>query len=546
MMVLDDIPHPAEQRGPRQSRRNGVGPGKSLPHSIDAEQGVLGAVILRPEVLEQLAFLEVDDFYDPRNRAVFAAMRNLESRAEPIDPIMLEAELDKIGKLGIVGGMGYLGELALRVPTPENAVHYANIIREHHLGRLLLLRTSEAQQLLYDADSKPDEVGRELIGDVERVIDLPVHSDPGTWDASMLTAARDVARALGSFVTIKDRTPLFSADGVDLLTRQYDDTQWLVQGLITVGGVAMLGAEPKAFKTWLGTEICVAVATGTPVCGKFFARHGAAAYFYAEDLERQVRNRVRALLAGADRRLERGRLHVCPRGKFIDITRDRDLAWLIASARKLGPIDLLVLDPLRDISSASEDKSDEMGPVMRRLRLVGEILRCTVGVVHHAGKATVDTAKRRPGQRLRGSGAIHGSIDSGIYLSDTESDDPTVIKNAVDTEIKGARSAGSFDLEMRLEDDEHGEAIKATWTVTQVSKAERKRQVAEAKEKQRDSKIDQQIVAAVRSGAGNKSQICDLVSGRKQTVMKAVDGLLERAELVFRDGAIAVPNGGFK
>jgi hypothetical protein len=229
----------------------------------------------------------------------------------------------------------------------------------------------------------------------------------------------------------------------------------------------MLGAEPKSGKTWLATELAVAVATGSLACGEFAATLGAVAYFFAEDLAIQVRNRVRALCAarGVDPRTLKN-LFVCPRGKFLDVTKDEDLAWIVASCRLLGKLDLVVLDPLRDISSAAEDKSDEMSPVMRRLRLLGELLGCTVMVAHHAGKPTTDTAKRRPGQRMRGSSAIYGSTDSGIYFGIRGGDGRSRFDLEVDAEVKGARSAGHFELGLAVEDDHEGAAVRATWTVT--------------------------------------------------------------------------------
>ncbi len=127
---------------------------------------------------------------------------------------------------------------------------------------------------------------------------------------------------------------------------------------------------------------------------------------------------------------------------------------------------MLVLDPLRDISSAAEDKSDEMSQVMRRLRLLGELLGCTVAIVHHSGKPSENTSKRGGGQRLRGSGAIHGSTDSGIYFLECAGDGTNVFHNTVESEIKGARSAGTFELELRITDNENGEATSATWSVT--------------------------------------------------------------------------------
>src|SRR5438045_8403547 len=98
-------------------------PGKRvLPHNLDAEGSVLGGVLLRNDVLTQLDTLEVDDFYDPRHKAVFSAMRNLEAATKPIDVVTLEAELDQVSKLDAIGGVAFLGELALRAPTPAHAV----------------------------------------------------------------------------------------------------------------------------------------------------------------------------------------------------------------------------------------------------------------------------------------------------------------------------------------------------------------------------------------------------------------------------------------
>ena len=255
---------------------------------------------------------------------------------------------------------------------------------------------------------------------------------------------------------------------LDLLASRIDGASWLVSGLITRGGIAIIGGEPKSIKTWIQTAISLAIATGAKLFGRYDVEPGTVAIFYAEDGKAQVRNRFRAL---ADTNgIPAGRLFVRPRGAFLDVTRDEDLAWLIASCRALGPIDLLVLDPLRDVSSAAENESDDMSPVMRSLRLVGEILGCTVLVVHHTGKGNGDTAGRRPGQRLRGSSAIHGSIDSGIYLSELSGDGVSRFRCIVDSEIKGARSAGRFSLELAIEDDDHDEAIKASWSIGDVTK----------------------------------------------------------------------------
>jgi hypothetical protein len=291
---------------------------------------------------------------------------------------------------------------------------------------------------------------------------------PDPWTSALATALVDVAGALDA-TKRTERKPLF-VDAAELFTRDYPQTPWLVTGLMTRGGITLLGAEPKSCKTWLACEIAIAVATGTKVCGEFFAERGTVAYFFAEDLDVQVRNRVRALMTARGVSPETiQNFFVCPRGQFLDITKNEDLAWIVASCRQIGRVDLVVLDPLRDISSAAEDKSDEMSPVMRRLRLVAELLGCTVAVSHHAGKPTKETQARRPGQRMRGSSAIYGSTDSGIYFGLRGGDGVATFELDVDVEIKGARSAGHLTATLAVEDDGEGQALRAAWAIDRTS-----------------------------------------------------------------------------
>ena len=114
-----------------------------LPHSLEAEASVLGGILLRNDVLTHLDMLEEEDFYDPRHQAVFAAIRRLESQAKPIDEITLEDEINKAGKLEAIGGLAFLSELALKVPTADNVVHYAQITQDKHAARRLMLAASE-------------------------------------------------------------------------------------------------------------------------------------------------------------------------------------------------------------------------------------------------------------------------------------------------------------------------------------------------------------------------------------------------------------------
>ncbi len=123
-----------------------------LPHNLDAEASILGGILLRNDVLVNLENLEVEDFYDQRHRIVFQGIRNLEATAKPIDVVTLENEVEKSGKLDAIGGVAFLGELALRVPTADNVVAYAEIVADKSQARKLALAASEITERAYEDD----------------------------------------------------------------------------------------------------------------------------------------------------------------------------------------------------------------------------------------------------------------------------------------------------------------------------------------------------------------------------------------------------------
>lgn len=129
-----------------------------LPRRLTAEASILGGILLRPEVLALLASLETDDFYDMRHKIVFEAIRTLEAASKPIDVAMVETEIERAGKLEAIGGVAFLGELALRVPTPENVEAYAAEVINARVLRDVALRLSEIIEEIYLDDSTGDEI----------------------------------------------------------------------------------------------------------------------------------------------------------------------------------------------------------------------------------------------------------------------------------------------------------------------------------------------------------------------------------------------------
>lgn len=254
----------------------------------------------------------------------------------------------------------------------------------------------------------------------------------------------------------------------ELLKRDLKKTPWLVQGLLPEDGVIVLAGEPKAHKTFAALDLAIAAANGTRAFGEFPTGEARpVALFLAEDSPRSVRGRLAALARGAqlEPAAALARVFVQCRAS-LNLQDDRDLCTLIAGARMIsgGPPALIVLDPLRDLHRGEENDSGAMSEVMGNLRALRSIIGCSVLFVHHLAKSSKETSGRRPGQRMRGSGAIHGSVDGGFYFAPKDSQGGQIFTNTAEVELKAVRGAAPFTLTLRLDDDQWGEVQKATWT----------------------------------------------------------------------------------
>lgn len=281
---------------------------------------------------------------------------------------------------------------------------------------------------------------------------------------------REVARALRELKERREKpvealAPAFTPFG-EVRATVASEVKWLVKSLLTEAGVFVVGAEPKSTKTWAALETARAVASGTRAFGEFAAtdpRH--VALFLLEDDVRSVRSRLQALAQGASTPLEAldHRVHLKCRGA-LDLGSASDVAWIVASLRQIPePPALVVIDPFRDAHRADENDSSAMSEIGAQLRAIRDLVGCAVMFIHHTAKAGLDTNARRSGQRLRGSGAVHGLVDGGIYLGSLSGDGGTEWTTKVEVETKAARSAGEFWLTLHVEDDLTGSAKCATW-----------------------------------------------------------------------------------
>jgi len=116
---------------------------------LDAEASILGGCLIAPYVLRDLE-LDVDDLFHFKHKVVFTALRNLEARSAPIDVLTVEAEVERAGKLDAIGGVSFLGELALRVPTVDNVHEYASLVRGEQTKRRVMVAASDIVMLAAD------------------------------------------------------------------------------------------------------------------------------------------------------------------------------------------------------------------------------------------------------------------------------------------------------------------------------------------------------------------------------------------------------------
>ena len=120
------------------------------PHDIEAEQAVLGSMMLdKDAVIASLEVLKEDDFYREDNKAVFSSISSLYSKNEPIDLITVKKELIENGNFERIGGIEFIASLPSKVPTTANIDKYINIVKEQSMRRTLIQTSNELISLRF-------------------------------------------------------------------------------------------------------------------------------------------------------------------------------------------------------------------------------------------------------------------------------------------------------------------------------------------------------------------------------------------------------------
>src|ERR1700690_376923 len=131
----------------------------TIPPSREAEEAVVGAVLINPEAYYDVAqFLQPDDFYIHRHKWIWEAFTSLHEQRIPIDLLTINEELDRKGQLSEIGGPAYLTALINQVPTSLNAESYGHIVESHSIRRKMINAANSIASLAYNEDSTVDNV----------------------------------------------------------------------------------------------------------------------------------------------------------------------------------------------------------------------------------------------------------------------------------------------------------------------------------------------------------------------------------------------------
>lgn len=391
------------------------------PHSVEAEQSVLGGLLLDNLAWDRAAdLLTESDFYRHEHRHIFAAVAALVANSKPADVITVFEQLQSVGRAEDCGGLAYLNALAQSVPSAANIRRYAEIVRERAILRKLIAASDEiathafnpqgraVSQILDEAEGKIFQIGEEgsrqkqgFQGIDKLVVDLldrvnELHDN----------GAEDVTGV---------RTGFYDLDG---------QTAGLQKGDLIV-----LAARPSMGKTAFALNIAenVAVKEELPVL-VFSMEMGASqlALRLVGSLGRIDQTHLRTgrltddewgRLAEAVDRLKQAQL-------FIDETPGLTAAELRARARRMarqyGQLGLIVIDYLQLMSgsaSGDENRATELGEISRGLKALAKELQCPVMALSQLNRSVETRNDKRPMMSdLRESGAIEQDADIIMFI----------------------------------------------------------------------------------------------------------------------------------
>lgn len=392
------------------------------PHSIEAEQSVIGAILLEGDkALDRIEGVIAEaDFYRQEHRLIFAALRKLSNGGSTIDVITAAEALDAAGIIERVGGLPYLGELAQNTPSAANIKRYAEIVRERALQRQLLVLAS-------DISSKSMAPGADVADIISQADAAMVQMlDTGTDEPVLLYDA--MADAIAD---IDDRATGNRRSGLQTGVADFD----ALTGGLEPGQLVIVAARPSVGKTALGLGLADHVTQ----------RGHTVAFFSLEMTRREITQRLIALRANVpvtDQRSGRldddqwSRLATCQGSAdgqrlFLIDRQAIGVAYVRAAARKIkrqNGLDLIVVDYLGLMRGEGQNRTQEIGSLSRGLKALAKELHVPVIALAQLNRGVEGRIDKRPLlSDLRDSGEVEQDADivAMLHREELYSADPS-------------------------------------------------------------------------------------------------------------------------
>jgi replicative DNA helicase len=340
-----------------------------LPHNEDLEASILGGILLHGKLLDDLNSLEIDDFYVPKHKVVFEAMRNLQAAGKPIDIVTLEVEIAKHGKLEAIGGVPFLGELALRVPTVDNVNFYVDQVRLDSRNRQVQTALAEALGRSRAWPHDPSELLEETIGELARIGD-------SAWRQGTVVGRRTSIRAVD--VARMDTPPIRSYSTGNLVLDNLTGGGVNTRELMVVTGPPAAGKTAWAMSTSLHVQMKLPVLYASTELEQHELMARAAANMLGvpwAGIRRGTvpRDRVVGALEGV--RLQLLGCDLLPADGTLALELIESEAARLAKVFGVPP--LIVVDYLQDLARGSEKElRSRVGDQATRLRAISQRLDC--------------------------------------------------------------------------------------------------------------------------------------------------------------------------
>jgi replicative DNA helicase len=391
------------------------------PHSIEAEQSVLGGLLLDNTAWDRAADLLRDgDFYRYEHRLIYAAVGALVAATKPADVVTVFEQLQSHGKAEACGGIAYLNALAQSVPSAANIRRYAEIVRERAILRKLIEASDDIATKAFNPQGRT----------VPQILDEA--------EGRIFAIGEEGSRAQQGFqgidklvVQLIDRVTELHENGAEEVTgvrTGFYDFDRMTAGL-QAGDLIILAARPSMGKTALALNIAehVSVQEGLPVA--VFSMEMGASQLALRMVGSLGRIDQQHLRTGALRDDEWTRLTeaVDKLGKaalFIDESPALNPAEVRArsrrQARQCGKLGLIVVDYLQLMSGTSgsdENRATELGEISRGLKALAKELQCPVIALSQLNRSVESRNDKRPMMSdLRESGALEQDADIIMFI----------------------------------------------------------------------------------------------------------------------------------